>query len=185
MGSMVSLTAAGLLWFQIVILLEGADERIESTRPVKLGNLPDVSQVVARPFVQKLTDRYPSRFFVLSRPTDGAGWKITQPGKRAIALVAELLQMLASFSRILACLVRSILIVNRKRGIFLFEHFLHSLAKSHHFHVCQMRQYFADGPAVHRRLPVQLILVRRPDNFFDDNGCLLENWQSWQRVRTR
>ena len=68
--------------------------------------------------------------------------------------------MLARFARILTGLVSGILIVVMKSGIFLVEHFLNALAESHHFHVRQMRQHLANGPAIHRRLPVQLILVR-------------------------
>ena len=60
-------------------------------RPVKLCNLTNMAKVVARPFIQKLPYSDPTRFFVLTSSSDGAGWKITQPGKGPITFVAKLL----------------------------------------------------------------------------------------------
>ncbi len=45
-----------------------------------------------------------------------------------------------------------------------------------------MREHLADGPAVRRRLPLQDVVRRRVQKFFQDNGRLLEKRNSRQRL---
>jgi hypothetical protein len=76
MGSIFGQFAALPLRFQTVVPLEAADVRIESSRSVKLRNLPDMAKVVASPLVQKLSYGDHPCFFMIAHARNGSGGHI-------------------------------------------------------------------------------------------------------------
>src|ERR1700691_5426978 len=120
---------------------------------------------------------------MLSAPRENAGRNVTQGGKAAIAFVTEFFQIFAGFGGgVAAGGVGRVLIVRLELRIIFFQHQLDALAEADDFGFRQMRQHFADGPAIGGRLPVQLLLAGGPHDFFDDDWSLLQDGEARQRV---
>src|SRR5580704_4788585 len=75
-----------------VELLKRSDIRMKRARPVKLCNLPDVSQIVECPFVHQLSHGDGANLCMLPFAPHDRSWHVSQKRKTAIALVAKLLQ---------------------------------------------------------------------------------------------
>src|SRR5690348_4690710 len=171
-----------LLRFNCVELLKRPHMRIKRPRTEQLRNLPDMTKVMKRPFVQQMPHSDLPVLFVLALSPNHALRHITQPRNASVALVAKHLQMVARFpAAVFSCFVLRLLIVIRQLRTIRLHHALDAFAKSRHFHVRQMRQHFADGPSLHRRLPLQLLLARQRHQLLQYNRRLLQHFNSRQR----
>src|ERR1700691_2290052 len=110
---------------------------------------------------------------MLTGAAERAFGQVAQQRKRAVALMAEISEMFAAESGIFARGVRNILIEGFKERRIFMSDAANSLAENLVI-FGEVSENFADGPAIHGRLPAERGIRHVEQNFFDDDGRLLE-----------